>query len=238
MSSPTSQNQRHLENPAVSRAVSRLSDRVEISQRRLGSHLNSLYEAHVLKARDLWDAQRKISRLMAQGTEPTPSEFWSDTAQPWASVLTSTCISAIEAEAPVLVSAAERFVESVAIENSRGAAITNAAIRTALADHLATPMLQARPKSTELDQLGVVWHSRLRRCAWRKTFPAALFRSAAESDLRTGQAQVQLASQGPWAHGDRLLSAFEGAHAEVRSYYDDCLARIVTVQPTSATLNV
>jgi hypothetical protein len=219
-------------------AVDRLDHRVNLSRRRLRARLSSLYEAHGLKSSELWESQRKISRMATEDEFPTPSEFWAETAEPWASVLTTTCIAAIEEEVGALSDAVGRFAESIAIANSNGANISNQKIRSVLAEHLTGPIMSASPNSDPLDALGVGWHSKLRRAAWRKTFPAALFRSATASDLKIASAQVELASQEPWAHGDRLLSAFEGAQADIREHLVDALANATTVQPTGISLPV
>lgn len=223
---------------ALEAAINRLDHRVNLSQRRLSSRLTSLHEAHGLKSSELWESQRKISRMATDHEVPTPSAFWADTAEPWASILTSTCIAAIEEEMGPLKDAVGRFAESIAIANSHGANISNQAIRIVLAEHLTAPILSAHPTTEVLDNLGVAWHCKLRRAAWRRTFPAVLFRSAATSDLKIAKAQVELASEKPWAHGDRLLSAFEGAQADIREHLTDALANVTTVQPTGISLPV
>lgn len=217
---------------ALDDAVERLDHRVIVSTRRLGERLESLFAAHSLKGSDLWEAQRKVSRMLSEHSAPTPSEFWSETAEPWALMLTTSCTAAIDEETVSLADAVGRFAESIAIINSNGGEISNQTVRNILAQHLTEPILKVRPDSAQLDALGVVWHNRLRRAAWRKTFPAALFRSATVSDLKIATAQVELAAAAPWAHGDRLLSAFEGAHADIREHLVDSLAVVTTVQPT------
>lgn len=223
---------------ALDAATERLSNRVEVSERRLASRLQSLYDAHSLQAGDLWESQRKIARMSAEGVAPSPSEFWAETAEPWAAMLTTTCTAAIDEEMIPLSDAIGRFTESIAIANANGCQISNQTIRMSLQSTLTEPILAARPDSRRLDELGVVWHSRLRRAAWRKTFPAALFRSASASDLKIATAQVELASMAPWVHGDRLLSAFEGAQADIREHLFDSLALATTVHATGLTLGV
>ncbi len=223
---------------ALEAAIDRLDHRVEVSVRNLSSRLESLHSAHGLKSSELWESQRKISRMAADREVPSPSEFWAETAEPWAAIFTSTCILAINEELVPLDDAVSRFAESIAIANSNGANISNQMIRTVLKKHLTEPVLAGVPGCAELDALGVVWHSRLRRAAWRKTFPAALFRSAAASDMKIATAQVELAATAPWAHGDRLLSAFEGAAADVREHLVDSLANTTLVQPTGISLEV
>ena len=223
---------------AFDAATERLSDRVQVSERRLGSRLQSLYDAHSLQAGDLWESQRKIARMHSEGLAPSPSEFWAETAEPWAGMLTTTCIAAIDEEMIPLSDAISRFTESVAIANANGAEISNQTIRTQLQTTLAEPIVAVRPDSTHLDALGVVWHSRLRRAAWRRTFPAALFRSSSVSDVKIATAQVELASSAPWVHGDRLHSAFEGAQADIREHFLDALAAATTVHATGLALGV
>jgi hypothetical protein len=223
---------------ALDAATERLSDRVQVSERRLGNRLQSLYAAHSLQAGDLWESQRKIARMNSEGSAPSPSEFWAETAEPWAAMLTTTSISAIDEEMIPLSDAVGRFTESVAIANANGGEISNQTIRTRLQTALTDPIAAVRHDSTHLDGLGVVWHSRLRRAAWRRTFPAALFRSSSVSDLKIATAQVELASAAPWAHGDRLLSAFEGAQADIREHLSDALAAATTVHATGLALGV
>lgn len=223
---------------ALDAAIDRLDHRVAISVRRLSDRLQALHDAHGLKSSELWESQRKISRMAAENEVPTPSEFWAETAEPWASVLTNTCIAAIDEEMVPLADAVSRFAESIAIANSNGATISNQMMRSVLKQHLTEPIIAGAPGSADLDALGVVWHCRLRRAAWRKTFPAALFRSASASDIRISTAQVELAAAAPWAHGDRLLSAFEGSHADIREHLVDSLAHTTAVQPTGLALEV
>ena len=91
-------------------------------------------------------------------------------------------------------------------------------------------VLDAIPPPDPINELGEWWQRRLHRGALVRSLPRLLL-SGVEAELVVGTAELALLDGPPWSHGDRLLSAFELAHSEIRSQTrllaDDLTNRIV-----------
>ncbi len=169
-----------------------------------------------------------------EGTEPTPSEYWEMTAEPMAAMLANTSIAAIDDELGHAEAAVEKFCESVRIINRSSIAhITAAEVRHHLETELG-PLRECAVSTDHINGLANRWSAQLRRAAWRRHVPLLLFRSTAEADAIIGQAQVALVEEPPWAHTDRLLSAFELCHADIRTHLFDRVAEVGTLSPVAA----
>ncbi len=217
--------------PELTAARDRLRQRIDTSARRLSSRLRVIADAHDLRGSDLKRTQRELRKMGQEGTQPTPAEFWQTTAEPMAAMLVNTSISAVDDEITNVEDAIEKFSESVRIINRSGAAhISAAQVRQILENDLL--ILEACAASTDgINQLANRWSVQLRRAAWRRQFPGLLFASSADADAVIGQAQVALVEEAPWAHTDRLLSAFELGHADIRTHLFDRIAEAGTLSP-------
>jgi hypothetical protein len=192
-------------------------------------------DAHDLRQSDLKRTTRELRRLRQDGCEPSPSEFWQTTAEPMAAMLVNTSIAAIDDELTQVDDAIYRFSESVRIINRSGSAhVTAAQVRQTLEAEL--NVLESCPASTDSTYLlANRWSTQLRRAAWRRQAHILMFRSAAEADVIIGQAQVALVEECPWAHTDRLLSAFELGHADIRTHLVDRIADVGTLSPVTVS---
>ncbi len=92
-------------------------------------------------------------------------------------------------------------------------------------DRIASSQLDAEP----LNRLGRRWQSQLRRAAIVSVLPRILISSARDAEDLIAAAEVKLLDQAPWAHDDRLLSAYELAHADVRVLLRDRLTALSTM---------
>jgi hypothetical protein len=219
--------------PELTAANDRLRQRIDTSARRLRSRLRVIADAHDLRRADLKRTTRDLRRLSHDGCEPSPSEFWETTAEPMASMLVSTSIAAIDDELSDVEDAIHRFSESVRIINRSGTThVTAAEVRQVLEAELG--ILEMCAASTDnINVLANRWSAQLRRAAWRSQCLVLLFRSTTDSDAIIGQAQVALVDQCPWAHTDRLLSAFELGHADIRTHLIDRIADVGTLSPVA-----
>lgn len=219
--------------PELTAATDRLRQRIDVSARRLRSRLRVIAEAHDLRSADLKRTHRELRRMRDDGTAPTPSEYWETTAEPMASLLVSTSIAAIDDELANVDEAIDRFTESIRIINRTGSTHVSAAqVRTIIEDEL-TRLDDCAPSTDGINALAHRWSTQLRRAAWRRQAPLLLFRSTAEADVIIGQAQVALVDETPWAHTDRLLSAFELGHADIRTHLADRIADLGSLSPVA-----
>jgi hypothetical protein len=150
-----------------------------------------------------------------------------------AAMLVNTSIGAIDDELTNVDDAIHRFSESVRIINRSGSTHISAAhVRQILETELT--ILESCAASTDgINLLANRWSTQLRRAAWRRQAPVLMFRSTADADAIIGQAQVALVEECPWAHTDRLLSAFELGHADIRTHLVDRIAEVGTLSPVT-----
>ncbi len=219
--------------PELTAANDRLRQRIDTSTRRLRSRLRVIADAHDLQRSDLTRTRRDLRKLRHDGCEPSPSEFWQTTAEPMAAMLVNTSVAAIDDELINVDDAIHRFSESVRIINrSRSTHITAAQVRQILETEL-TALEECAASTDGINALANRWSTQLRRAAWRRQAHILMFRSTAEADAIIGQAQVALVEECPWAHTDRLLSAFELGHADIRTHLVDRIAEVGTLSPVT-----
>ncbi len=196
----------------------RLADSAGESRARLTSRLQHAVSLHDLTRRDVLVAHRDIRRLQRIGALPTPMEYWKRSALPKASLLIDSSMAAVAEEGKLLGDAIDRFLDEAnhstmqpwASSRSGRSAIQGAA--TSAIDQL----LHAVPPTESIDRLGAWWQRRLRRAAILRALPRLLW-SSVDADLVIGTVEMALLDNPPWSHGDRLLSAFELAHGEIRT---------------------
>lgn len=185
---------------------------------RLRCRLRVLVQTHGLTRRELVRVQQGIARLDRAGMAPSSNDFWTWTAQPRARVLIDRAGELIDDEL-ALVIAEVGFGAGNAVGSAQGQAAhgTGGPPTTAFAPHLdlAGRVLPILPRSDDLDDLGRWWQRRLRRAAAARAAPRALAGTTAEIGLAVSRTEMQLLDRAPWAHGDRLLSAFELAYADI-----------------------
>jgi len=70
----------------------------------------------------------------------------------------------------------------------------------------------------EIDDLGRWWQDRLRRKAVVSVASRILTSPLRHFELIVSAAEMDILERPPWSHDDRLLSAFELAHSELREY--------------------
>ncbi len=162
-------------------------------------------QEHGLDRRELMAYQRAVHALRRTGQAPSPDEFWATTAQPRARRLLDAARAVIDTELAPLV---------------RTRALVSAVdVATAL------------PSTLEIDELGQWWQRRLRRAATLRALPDVAARLPGAAELTIAHHEMWLLDQPPWSHGDRLLSAFELAHAEIRRHGREQALRWWPVQP-------
>lgn len=160
---------------------------------------------HGLDRRELMAYQRAVHALRRSGQAPTPDEFWAATAQPRARRLLDAARGAIDTELAPL---------------ARSGALVSAA-----------DVAAALPSTEEIDELGRWWQRRLRRAATLRALPDVAAGRPGAAELTIAHHEMWLLDQPPWSHGDRLLSAFELAYAEIRRHGREQALRWWPVQP-------
>ncbi len=162
----------------------------------LTRELATVFDAHDLNRGELLAMQRGIKRLDRCSMAPRANEFWEVTAQPRAQRLIDNAVPVIDRHAKAL-----------------------AEVRaTARPDDLDDRFIAALPSLDAINDLGHWWQRRLRRTAMLTSLPALAMKVAAEAELVISNHEMALLDAAPWCHGDRLLSAFELAHSEIRRH--------------------
>jgi hypothetical protein len=72
-----------------------------------------------------------------------------------------------------------------------------------------------------LDEIGDRFQRRLRRSASASLLPRSFLISPSETERIVDRLELELLDVAPYAHCDKLLVAFELAHADVRAYVRD-----------------
>jgi hypothetical protein len=207
--------------------VERLSSDADVSRHRLALRLRQVLSRHDLTRQELLAAQRDVVRLSRIGAQPTPTEFWQRTALPRAAILVDESMNAIVEEGAALGQSVDEFLAGLA-----GPSLTDWADRSldgaqllAATEVPINRLIEAVPPPQSIDGLGRWWQRRLRWTARRQSLPELVARllSASGPEARTvgreivDQTELSVLDGPPWCHGDRLLSAFELAHAEIKT---------------------
>lgn len=177
---------------------------------RLHNRLRLLLGTYGLSRREILRVQEGINRLDRDGMAPTGHDFWTWTAQPRAQTLVDRATEAIDDELSLLI--AELAFAGPTADASPVVGATGLSMGEV---DLAGRVLAILPRSTDLDELGWWWQRRLRRAALLRAVPSILSGTTADIGLTISRVEMQLLDQAPWVHGDRLLSAFELAYAEI-----------------------
>lgn len=198
-----------------------------LSAERLAGRLREALAVHDLDRRELVAAQRDVTRLQRIGALPSPNEYWQRTALPRAALLIDSSMSAVVEEGHRLGEAIDGLLSAVDDYTRTPDQPTSAPNRpacdrpaldragVALAEQAIVRLVDAVPSSRSIDALGCWWQRRLRRAAIVGSLPGLL--TSKDADRMIGQAEMALLDRPPWSHGDRLLSAFELAHGEIRT---------------------
>jgi hypothetical protein len=200
---------RHAAAALGSRGGERGGDLAELANG-MARHLEAVYTVHGLSRRELLGVHRGIAKLQRAGAAPSANEFWETTALPRARALTYVARAALDSELAEIGAALELAGNRLVVADQRLEPIS--------ASDLARPLLAALPSGDAIDRLGRWWQRRLRRAATVRALPSIALRVPAQAELAIASAEMQLLDRPPWSHGDRLLSAFEIAHAEIATY--------------------
>ena len=165
---------------------------------------------HGLDRRELMAYQRAVHALDRAGEAPTPDEFWAATAQPRARHLLDAARATIDRELPAVA----RTGDVLAVGD----------------------VVAALPSTAAIDELGRWWQRRLRRAAAMRALPDVAARLPGAAELTIAHHEMWLLDQAPWSHGDRLLSAFELAYAEIRRHGREQALRLWPVQAAWPTV--
>ncbi len=197
-------------------ARERLAHRTAAIEHRLASRLEDVRRRHDLTSRLLLTSQRDVVRAVRRGAAPTSARYWETIAEPHAQPLRSAAFAVIDEEVEELVTAVRRFrmaaTEFVQLPESSLSTADIADAVTLLVLPLADISMTTRP----IDELGASWQRRLRRAAVKSAAQELLVADTNGLEAIVERAELALLDQPPWLHGDRLLSAFEIAHGEVR----------------------
>lgn len=200
------------------RAVDRLDRCAVETGRRLAARLQQALSLHDLNRHELVAAQRDVTRLTRIGLVPGPTEYWKRSALPRAATMVDASMAAVVEEGQRLGEALDRFL--LDLDEPPLAAWTAQSMEAAIPQEAGARaighFLDAVPSNRSIDALGSWWQRRLRRTAVVRSIPE-LISSGADAELIIGRTEMALLDRPPWSHGDRLLSAFELGHGEIRT---------------------
>lgn len=206
----------------------RLATRTAVIEQRLNERLEAVRAVYDLTPRALLSSHRQLRELGVLGTDPSPTEFWDVTANPLAQAMVEAASRVIDDEISIFEDAVDRFRRSLTTlvmttgDDCRPAA---AEVLQQCIDQMVSCGLDRDP----INELGAQWQLRLRRAASRSLFPKLMLVSTHNSEPLIAVAEMALLDTSPWAHDDRLLSAFELAHADVRQHLRDRLGQMSVV---------
>jgi hypothetical protein len=205
----------------------RLDHGSDLIGQRLAARLQRAYELHDLDRGGVMTAQREIDRLAARDLLPSPNSYWETVAVPRANMLVDAARVAIDEESSALDDTLDRFLtasrRSTLEPWSSGPDGLTAIRRAGVAAAQRIP--DAVPSSEAIEALGEWWQRRLRRAAIIKAVPQLLL-PAGSTDAVIGAVELVLLDRPPWNFTDRLLSAFELAHSEVRYEAETAIERL------------
>lgn len=215
-------------------AGDRFSRRAQSIAALLAHRLETALLLHDLSEKRLWAAHRTVARLHRQGLAPTPTRYWEETAQPEARRLLHEAMQIFEAERDELKKALQQFAitvgeqrraEAMAVDhvtsdryqpaNGLDPAIS---VDLAVARNGIDVFLAAASTGGRLNEVGAWWQGRLRRRAILATAGRLLITPLERCELAVSAAEMKLLSGPPWCHDDRLLSAYEVAHSDLRDH--------------------
>ena len=200
----------------------------------LGHRLETTMSAHDLSEKRLWAIHRDMEDLHRRGGAPTPADYWEKTAYPRAQHFLSEMIDVIAAEEEELMRAFRQFAFSVA-ERSRldspsmddnpldrhspvGGADIDLATAIAVAQSGVDEFVAAAEVGNRINEVGAWWQGRLRRKAILAAAGRLLVTPLGQCDVEVAAAEMRLLAKPPWSIDDRLLSAYELAHSDLRDH--------------------
>lgn len=198
-----------------------LFDKLAASSRssalRLNQRLQATVDRHDLRRKELLATHRDIERLHRAGALPNPTEYWQQSALPRAAMLVDESMTALVEEGEQIGCALDHFMAELDgadhpwCDTKPGRSAAHELSVFAIAG-----LTDAVPSDREIHALGAWWQRRLRRTATLRAMPT-LVRGRGDADAVIGRTEMDLLDGPPWTHGDRLLSAFELAHSEIRT---------------------
>ena len=193
--------------PVVAGAATRL---------RLG--LRTAFDTSGLTQAEVLTVERAVLHLMRSGMTPSLDRFWRTTALPRAERLGAEARAVIDEVLEQLLVRAGPLGLTVATVDTTVPGVPVVVSPGPEASLIRAQLEAGLPSGEELQVLGRWWLRRLRRSAHLQALtrlghdhPATLGREAVAGELR-------LLDRPPWAHGDRLLAAFELVQADIRRY--------------------
>lgn len=207
---------RVVDDSGYQRVSARLTGRADVATTRANERLETVRRSYELDDRALLQTQREVGRQVAEGLAPSTTEFWESVASPMAERLSDAAKAVVDEEVDELSEAAIRFRRSVRLLDMPTPATylrADADLRLALArieDMSFDP--------TPLNDIGERFQRRVRRTASLRLWPRSLLISPSETERLVDRAEIELLDHAPYAHCDKLLVAFELAHADVRTY--------------------
>ncbi len=200
-------------------AFDRFRHRVDSLTATLLAGMTDIHEAHGLTYAELVRTQRALRRLESETRAPSAQAFWDTTAYPRAQMLVTAAEPLVEQAGHAFGDAANRLTRSVELATESHQSISTIApgLLRRMIDVGGNVVRTATPSRDGIDQIGERWHRRLRRAAWKSVVPSQFAMSTAALEDRIDHMELELLEQLPWAHGDRLLSAFELAHVDVKA---------------------
>lgn len=207
-----------MDDTALTAANNRLTARLRLAERLLRSGLAQAVAAHDLTRAQLVGVEANARRQNRAGVTVSADEFWTQTAQPQAAVLLAACQRIQNEAGCAIVERLWRHGREVAAigpepdDVDRCRDMVEAEVRR-LGPALIAP--------TSINALGQWWQNRLRRRAMVLAAPGSLLKPTSHFPLLVTERELELARRPPWSHGDRLLAAFELAHADLRTHAAD-----------------
>lgn len=165
---------------------------------RLRACLAAVGTAHDLQRRDIKATERAIRRLDRRAMAPAANDFWAATCLPRAQRLLVESRHVIERDLICLQAHADRPGGRLLLSYQE--------------------VVDALPSPGRINDLGRWWQQRLRRAALIRSAAAVASRPPSQTELIVANHEMALLDRAPWAHGDRLLSAFELVHSEIARF--------------------
>ncbi len=198
------------------RVRARLTERTDACLRRTAERLETARLANEIDERSLMRTHREVGRQVASGLAPSAAEFWRSSAGPRAERLSDTAKAVIDDEMDAFADSAVRFRRSVRLLGT-GDPTTIDRAEHDLHDQLLRLSTLAIDRGP-LDDLGTRFERRIRRAATMRLGARTFLLSPAETERTIDRIELELLELPPYSHCDKLLVAFELAHADVRAH--------------------
>ncbi len=196
--------------------------------------LEATRSAHDLSERRLWAAHRDLIELHREGGAPTPTDYWEQSAHPRARHFLNEMMQVIAAEQEELLRAFQQFAVGIAErpglaapareDDSAGHRCFPGQVDDTLAAAIAVAhagvdeFITAASVGNKINEVGAWWQGKLRRKAILATAGKLLITPLGRYEIEVAAAEMRLLAEPPWSHDDRLLSAFELAHSDLRDH--------------------